>query len=353
MIKYFVEERLTWIIFFMLMQLIIILTSWLDVAFSTKSALYLIGINVILFGVFLWLIYTRETRFYDALKKDVPIKEIEHKELNQSAYEKIIFDYIQNYDESTRRTIHDQNKEIQLTKNDLLDWIHEVKTPITAMKLLLDQIEEAELKQDLLYEWSRIDYLLDQQLYIRRLSSKSNDFYFGHYSLKDMVISEIQHTRNISMAKRIGYDIQIDKEKVYTDEKWSRTIIRQIISNALKYTENSEITISTFEQNNQMHLKIQDTGRGIKSRDIPRIFERGFTSTTNRRESTATGMGLYLVKEIAEGLSIKVNIQSTYGEGTTVLLIFPHPNHFTALEQSSDNNVTSNLKMCDDSKELN
>ena len=68
MIKYFVGERLTWILFFMLMQLIIILTSWLDVAFSTKSALYLIGINVILFGVFLWLIYTRETRFYDALK---------------------------------------------------------------------------------------------------------------------------------------------------------------------------------------------------------------------------------------------------------------------------------------------
>ncbi len=353
MIKWFVKEKWTWILLFILMQLIIILTSWLDVAFSTRSALYLISINFIIFIVFLWLIYTRETRFYMALKHDIPIKEIEHKALNQSAYEKIIFDYIQSYDESVRHTIHDQNKEIQLTKNDLLDWIHEVKTPITAMKLLLDQIEETELKQDLLYEWSRIDYLLDQQLYIRRLSSKSNDFYFGHYSLKDMIIKEIQHARNISIAKGIGYDIHIDDEKVYTDEKWCRTIIRQLISNALKYTKNSDITISTYEQNNQLHLKIQDNGRGIKTRDLPRVFERGFTSTTNQRESTATGMGLYLVREIAEGLSINVNIKSTYGEGTTVLLIFPHPNCFTALEQSSDNNVTSNLKMYDDSKEIN
>lgn len=351
MIKYFLKERWIWILLFVVMQSIILLTSWLDVAISFKSALYLIGINLIVFVLFLWLIFTRETRFYHALKHKMPIKEIEHKELNQSTYEKIVFDYIQLYDERTRRTIHNQNKEIQATKNDLLDWIHEVKTPITAMKLLLDQIEDQTLKKNLLFEWSRIDYLLDQQLYIRRLSSKSNDFYFGHYALKDIVINEIQHARNISMAKGIGYDIQIEDEKVYTDEKWCRTVIRQLISNALKYTENSDIRISTYEQHDQIHLKIQDFGRGIKARDLPRIFERGFTSTTNRRESTATGMGLYLVKEITEGLSIKVNVKSTYGEGTTVLLIFPKQNHLTMIQQSSDRNVTSNLKMYEESKE--
>ncbi|MCJ0970949.1 sensor histidine kinase [Mammaliicoccus sciuri] len=351
MIKSFLKERWIWILLFLVMQAIILLTSWLDVAFSFKSALYLIGINLIIFIVFIWLVFTRETRFYRALKSDIPIKEIEHKELNQSTYEKIVFDYIQLYDERTRRTIHNQNKEIQATKNDLLDWIHEVKTPITAMKLLLDQIEEQALKKNLLYEWSRIDYLLDQQLYIRRLSSKGNDFYFGHYDIKEMVIKEIQHARNISMAKGIGYDIQIEDEKVYTDEKWCCTVIRQLISNALKYTENKDIIISTYEQHDQTYLKIQDFGRGIKVRDLPRIFERGFTSTTNRRESTATGMGLYLVKEITEGLSIKVNVKSTYGEGTTVLLIFPQPNDLTTIEQASDNNVTSNLKMYDESKE--
>lgn len=183
-----------------------------------------------------------------------------------------------------------------------------------------------------MYEWSRIDYLLDQQLYIRRLTSKSNDFYFGHFNLKNMVIKEIQHGRNISIAKGVGYDIKIDNTEVYTDEKWCRTILRQIISNALKYTENSDILIKSGEQHGQTYLVIEDKGRGIKARDLPRIFERGFTSTTNQRESTATGMGLYLVKEIAEGLSIKVNVKSTYGEGTKVLLIFPNPNMFTTIE---------------------
>nr|WP_263314863.1 sensor histidine kinase [Mammaliicoccus sp. Marseille-Q6498] len=342
MVKLFLKERLPWIILFILMQLVILLTSWLDIAFSMKSALYLIIVNIILLLIFLWMIYTRETRFYKALEDNMPLKEIEHKELNHSAYEKVIFNYIQEHDDTTRVTIHEQNKTMQVTKNDLLEWIHEVKTPITAMKLLLDQIEQAEVKQDLLYEWSRIDYLLDQQLYLRRLSSKSNDFYFGQYSIKEMVIKEIQHARNISMAKGIGYDLEIDDEMVYTDEKWCRTIIRQIISNALKYTENSDVLIATYEMNNQTYLKIVDKGRGIKSRDLPRIFDRGFTSTTNQRESTATGMGLYLVKEIAEGLSIKVNVKSTYGEGTTVLLIFPNPNEFTSIEQARDNNVTLN-----------
>ena len=147
-----------------------------------------------------------------------------------------------------------------------------------------------------------------------------------------MVIKEIQHGRNISIAKGVGYDIKIDNTEVYTDEKWCRTILRQIISNALKYTENSDILIKSGEQHGQTYLVIEDKGRGIKARDLPRIFERGFTSTTNQRESTATGMGLYLVKEIAEGLSIKVNVKSTYGEGTKVLLIFPNPNMFTTIE---------------------
>ena len=88
-----------------------------------------------------------------------------------------------------------------------------------------------------------------------------------------MVIKEIQHARNISMAKGIGYDIQIEDEKVYTDEKWCRTVIRQLISNALKYTENKDIIISTYEQHDQTYLKIQDFGRGIKVRDLPRILK--------------------------------------------------------------------------------
>lgn len=332
MLRQFLKERWPWIIFFIAMQIVILITSWLDVAISVKSAQYLICVNLILFVIFLLLIYSRETRFYHALKSNMSLKEMEHKDLQHSAYEKIIFNYIEDYEETSRSIIHKQNKELKQTKNDLLEWIHEVKTPITAMKLLLDQIEDTKLKQDLLYEWSRIDYLLDQQLYIRRLTSKSNDFYFGHFNLKNMVIKEIQHGRNISIAKGVGYDINIDDTEVYTDEKWCRTILRQIISNALKYTENSDILIESGEQHGQTYLIIEDKGRGIKARDLPRIFERGFTSTTNQRESTATGMGLYLVKEIAEGLSIKVNVKSTYGEGTKVLLIFANPNMFTTIE---------------------
>ncbi|WP_323703993.1 sensor histidine kinase [Mammaliicoccus sp. Dog046] len=341
MLIQFLKERLAWILLFILLQLVIVLMSWLDVAVSTTSAFYILGLNLIIFILFIWLIYSRETRFYSALKDNVSIKEIEHKGLNHSAYEHIIFNYIRNYNENAERTLHEQNNEIQFTKNDLLDWIHEVKTPITAMKLILDQVEDKELKDDLFFEWSRIDYLLDQQLYIRRLTSTSNDFYFDHYSIKDMVIKEIQQSRNISMSKGIGYELLLENQNVYTDEKWCRTVIRQILNNALKYTENGDITIRTSIVHGQICLSIEDYGRGILARDLPRIYERGFTSTTNRRETTATGMGLYLVKEIANELHINVNVTSIYGEGTTVALTFPNPNDYTSLEQASDKNVTS------------
>ncbi|GGI40763.1 sensor histidine kinase [Mammaliicoccus stepanovicii] len=332
MIKQFLIERWPWFTLFISMQMIIFITSWLDVGMSINGAIYLIGLNCLLLFVFVFMIYTRETRFYKALVNNTPLKEIEHKELNHSVYEKLIFDYIQGYEEQTRKTIHEQNKEITIMKDDLLDWIHEVKTPITAMKLLTDQIDDIKLKQDILYEWSRIDYLLDQQLYIKRLSSKSNDFYFGHYNLRNMVINEIQYARNISIAKGIGYDLDIDAYNVYTDEKWFRTILRQIISNALKYTDNGDISIRTYKLKEKIYLEIKDEGRGIQTRDLPRIFDRGFTSTTSKRESTATGMGLYLVKQISKGLGITVNIKSEFGEGTTVLIIFSNPNEYTSIE---------------------
>lgn len=340
MVFKFLKEKKLWLFLFLMMQCVIVLASWLDVQFSTYSAIYIVAVNFILLIMFLILAYSRETKFYSALLQNIPTKEIEHKELNKTPYEKITFDYIQNLEKHTRQLIHSQNKELQLNKNDLLEWIHEVKTPMTAMKLLLEQLEQTKLTDDLLHEWSRIDYLLDQQLYIRRLTSKANDFYFGKYSLKKMIVAEIQHARNISISRGIGYDLQVQDREVYTDEKWCRTLIRQVISNALKYSNHEDIVIKTITKNNQTILQIQDFGRGIQAKDLPRIYDRGFTSTTNQRDTTATGMGLYLAKEIAKGLSININIQSTFGEGTSVFLVFPTLNQFVNIESSSDKNVT-------------
>lgn len=106
--------------------------------------------------------------------------------------------------------------------------------------------------------------------------------------------------------------------------KWM--IIRQILSNALKYSENFNIEIGTELNDQHVSLYIKDYGRGISKKDMPRIFERGFTSTANRNETTSSGMGLYLVNSVKDQLGIHLQVTSTVGKGTTVRLIFPLQN---------------------------
>ena len=194
------------------------------------------------------------------------------------------------------------------------------------MKLLIDQENDDQRKRALLFEWSRINEMLDKQLYLTRLETHHRDMYFDYISLKRMVIDEIQVTRHISQAKGIGFELDFkDEQKVYTDVKWCRMMIRQVLSNSLKYSDNSTINLSGYNIEGHVVLKIKDYGRGISKRDLPRIFDRGFTSTTDRNDASS-GMGLYLVQSVKEQLGIEVKVDSIVGKGTTFYFIFPQQN---------------------------
>ena len=134
------------------------------------------------------------------------------------------------------------------------------------MKLLIDQESDDQRKRALLFEWSRINEMLDKQLYLTRLESQHRDMYFDYISLKRMVIDEIQVTRHISQAKGIGFELDFKEEqKVYTDVKWCRMMIRQVLSNSLKYSDNSTI-FERYTIEGHVVLKIKDYGRGISQR---------------------------------------------------------------------------------------
>lgn len=161
----------------------------------------------------------------------------------------------------------DQQLQLNMHEQTITEFVHDIKTPVTAMKLLIDQEENQERKQALLFEWSRINSMLDTQLYITRLESQRKDMFFDYVSLKRMVIDEIQLTRHISQVKGIGFDIDFKVDNhVYTDIKWCRMIIRQILSNALKYSENYNVDISTELIDQHVALIIKDHGRGISKK---------------------------------------------------------------------------------------
>ena len=141
-----------------------------------------------------------------------------------------------------------------------------------------------------------------------------------------MVIDEIQVTRHISQAKGIGFELDFkDEQKVYTDVKWCRMMIRQVLSNSLKYSDNSTINLSGYTIEGHVVLKLKTTVVELV-RDLPRIFDRGFTSTTDRNDTASSGMGLYLVQSVKEQLGIEVKVDSIVGKGTTFYFIFPQQN---------------------------
>lgn len=301
--------------------------SYIDYDISVESAYYIIGLNLSLTVIFLIFTYIKEIRLFKHFDNSKEIEEIKHKDLAETPFQKKVVDYLYQQMQIQKDKVIEQQSRLKLHEQNITEFVHDIKTPVTAIKLLIDQEEDKERQRALLFEWSRINNMLDTQLYITRIETQYKDMYFDFVELKRMVIDEIQLTRHISQAKDIDFELQFEETyHVYTDIKWCRMMIRQILSNALKYSENSSVEFVAGCKDQHVMLQIIDHGRGISQKDLPRIFERGFTSTSYRHETTSSGMGLYLVNSVKERLGIQVNVTSTVGRGTTVELVFPQQN---------------------------
>ncbi len=327
----FVRTRINWILWIIFLNLIMIGIAYIDYDISVESVSYIVVLNLGLSVLFLLFTFVKEVRLSKHFYKNKEIEEIKHKDLAETPFQQQMVDYLYRHIAIQKDKVVDQQLRIKNHEQTITEFVHDIKTPVTAMKLLIDQEENNQRKRALLFEWSRINEMLDKQLYLTRIESQNRDMYFDYVELKRMVIDEIQLTRHISQAKGIGFDLNFDAvEKVYTDIKWCRMMIRQILSNSLKYSDNTTIDLSGYMSEQHVVLKIKDYGRGISKRDLPRIFDRGFTSTINRNDTSSSGMGLYLVKSVKEQLGIEVKVESVVGRGTTFYLIFPQQNEIVA-----------------------
>ncbi|PMC35438.1 histidine kinase [Bacillus sp. UMB0899] len=328
MIKEFLLERLSWILFIFATQLLILLVAYLDPLLPLKPILYIVFIMTLLFFIFLILRYNKETKFYKLLKERENNFDSTDLTKPETPFEKIIATSSTEQTERLKR-LASQNKTIlEQEKDELLSWIHEVKTPLTAMHLIIERVEDQKLKSGLTYEWLRIHLLLDQQLHQKRISFMENDLHIEKTDLEQLLFDEIKLLQSWCIQKGIGFDLQLDITEVLTDPKWLAFILRQLLTNAVKYSEDSDITLKSLKTNNQVILQLSDSGRGIDPKDLPRIFDKGFTSTTNHTDQSSTGMGLYLAKKVAESLHIHIEVESTFHVGTTFTLIFSKRNEF-------------------------
>lgn len=207
---------------------------------------------------------------------------------------------------------------VRISRQEMKDyygmWVHQIKTPISALHVLL-QSEELSVR-DMKQEVFKIEQYVEMVLTYLRMEEMSSDLHFEKYSLDEMVKQAVRKYSQMFILKKISLDYQPLNMEVVTDDKWFVFVIEQLLSNALKYTKEGKISIYTEKGD----LVIEDTGIGIWPEDLPRVFERGFTGYNGRCDKKSTGIGLYLCKCILDQLHLPICVESEIDHGTKVMI---------------------------------
>lgn len=194
-------------------------------------------------------------------------------------------------------------------------WVHQIKTPIAAMHLLLQSggEEAPQLSAELL----KIEQYVEMVLSYLRLGSDSTDYVLRRCALDEILRGAVRKYARLFILKRISLDFRETGKTVLTDEKWLAFVLEQLLSNALKYTPEGG-TIRIYGDG--ATLVIADSGIGIRSEDLPRVFEKGFTGYNGREDRKSTGIGLYLCRQVLDRLGHGITLTSRPGQGTLVRL---------------------------------
>lgn len=288
---------------------------------------YLYGIRkeVILYPLFLCdmtiMIYAF-CQFFSYRKRYLQIHNIQNPQYTDPSFYP---SFITQIEKEEYRLIADLKDQIQTNEDrnekemkDMIDyytvWVHQIKTPIAAMKLHL-QNEDSPLSRSLQTDLFHIEQYVEMVLAYLRLSSKQTDFLFQSYDIDSLLKSVIRKFADEFIERHITLNYEPVHIQAVTDEKWLRFVFEQLLSNALKYTPEGSIHIYGSDNDS---ICIEDTGIGINSEDLPRIFENGFTGYNGRLSPQASGIGLYLCKKVCENLSHSIEATSTPGKGTTM-----------------------------------
>ena len=233
----------------------------------------------------------------------------------ETPLEEIYQEIIRDQEKRCQREQKESREKLVRSREYYTRWSHQIKTPIAAMELLLQE-EPADvraLKRELLKTSQYVEMALSYQ----RMEGEGNDLVIQRYELRPVVMQAVKKVSPLLIHKHISFSAGDLSGEVLTDEKWLVFVLEQLLTNASKYTkEGGNVRIG---QENGL-LVLRDTGIGIRPEDLPRIFEWGYTGYNGRLDKRSTGVGLALVKQVMEMLGNKIEIRSVLGEGTEVLL---------------------------------
>ena len=300
-----------------------------DISISAVLLILVVWALVLLAGLFLTY-WKRDQQMRQLLGMAGQLSEryliSEVMELPEQAEDQVYYRLLKMAGKSMLEQISEVKRERLEYKEYIEQWIHEIKTPITAMKLLCEN-HRTDWTKELLVELEKTNRFTEQALYFARSEYTEKDYSVREMALAQVVHQAIADNKYLLLQSGMRLEIKEIQDTVYSDEKWVRFILNQLIANAVKYRAGQPVLrFSACRQQDQVVLMVEDNGIGISPSDLPRIFEKGFTGQNGRIVHQSTGIGLYLCKRLCEKLGIGISANSE-GKGTTISLSF-HINDF-------------------------
>ena len=247
-------------------------------------------------------------------------------ELPEQAEDQVYYRLLKMAGKSMLEQIGEVQRERQEYKEYIEQWIHEVKTPITAIKLICEN-NRCSFTRELMAELENINRFTEQALYYARSEHTEKDYSVREISLSDVVHGAIADNKYLLRQNNVAVTVEDVEYSIYSDDKWLRFILDQLISNAVKYRADQPVLhFFADKKTDSIILSVSDNGIGIPQGDLPRIFEKGFTGQNGRTIHSSTGIGLYLCGRLCDKLGIGISASSE-GKGTTISLSF-HINDF-------------------------
>ena len=309
-IKYHVRSRLPFYLVFIFNGLILLLFAFLfeevaDVLYYALTILTFVSVIMVIWDLSRTFKTSKAAYLYEEI---TPLSPLEF--------------YLAQTLENARENQKNQTEEGCKRYTDLMDyytlWVHQIKTPIAASQLLVQDVTDRNIRSLLEQEIFKIDAYTHLVLQYLRLENFHDDLQLKQVALEHLVKEVVRKHSLFFIQKGLTINLDDLDVKVISDEKWLLVIIEQVLSNSLKYTKSGGIEI--YFKDNTLYLK--DSGIGIKDSDILRVFERGFSGYNGRLTQQSSGLGLYLSKKIADQLGHDISISSQVGQGTTVSIHF-------------------------------
>lgn len=321
--KLFWKDQLPLILFFTVQMLLVPFVYGLTgEGRPFRIVLYGILLSGSVLAVYLGYRYVTHRAMYTSLSADQPPEELFNPPLGEAALPEAFHERLEQFERLYREQLHRDHSRTEQHLTFMNRWVHQMKTPISVIQLTLSDVED-EPAESIREELDRLRKGLEMVLYTARLEHFEQDFAVEPVELLGAAKEAVVENRTLFIRKGVTPKFEVGQEvRVFTDAKWFRFMLGQILTNAVNYSggPGKSVHLTAEDAGEHIKLHIRDEGIGIAPEDIDRVFHPYFTGERGRQYQESTGMGLYLVREIARKLGHDVGLKSTPGEGTTVSL---------------------------------